>query len=153
MPASLLDSNVWVAATFTAHAFHRESMAVLRRSTLSERILFCRATEQSFLRLATAPRLLMRYGAEGMTNRHALSALAALKARPGVDYLEEPPGAVALWHQLAARETASPKVWMDAYLAAFAISGNLEFVTLDRDFEVYVTHGLQLRLLGNDPAP
>jgi predicted nucleic acid-binding protein len=36
---------------------------------------------------------------------------------------------------------------MDAYLAAFAISGGLSFVTLDRDFKRYEAHGLRLRLL------
>lgn len=39
------------------------------------------------------------------------------------------------------------KIWMDAYLAAFAITGRLEFVTLDRDFQAYEPHGLKLRLL------
>jgi predicted nucleic acid-binding protein len=61
--------------------------------------------------------------------------------------VDEPPGTVALWHRLAARDTASPKVWMDAYLAAFAITGRLDFVTLDRDFQAYEPHGLKLRLL------
>lgn len=36
---------------------------------------------------------------------------------------------------------------MDAYLAAFAISAKLRFVTLDRDFKTYESHGLQLELL------
>jgi uncharacterized protein len=147
VPASLLDSNVWVAATFTAHDFHLSSMDVLRFATRSQPILFCRATEQSFLRLVTSSRMLARYGAEGMTNRHALAALAGLQARPGVEYRDEPPGTVALWHRLADRDTASPKVWMDAYLASFAISGGLEFMTLDRDFRTYEAHGLRLRLL------
>lgn len=153
MPASLLDSNVWVAAVFTAHDFHTPSMTVLRLATPAQPILFCRATEQSFLRLVTASRMLARYGAEGMTNRHALASLVNLKARPGVEYRDEPPGTVALWHRLAALDTASPKVWMDAYLAAFAITGGLEFVTLDRDFQIYEKHGLRLRLLAPKPAP
>jgi predicted nucleic acid-binding protein len=36
---------------------------------------------------------------------------------------------------------------MDAYLAAFAISGDLQMVTLDQDFTVFESHGLQLHLL------
>ncbi len=36
---------------------------------------------------------------------------------------------------------------MDACLAAFAISGGLEFVTLDADFKTYEAHGLDLQLL------
>lgn len=32
------------------------------------------------------------------------------------------------------------------YLAVFAITGRLDFVTLDRDFQAYEPHGLKLRL-------
>lgn len=34
----------------------------------------------------------------------------------------------------AARDTASPKLWMDAWLAAFAIQSGCQFVTIDRSF-------------------
>ncbi|MCU0779558.1 MAG: hypothetical protein MUF04_00490 [Akkermansiaceae bacterium] len=39
------------------------------------------------------------------------------------------------------------KVWMDAYLAAFAIGHAVEFVTLDSDFKRFVKDGLKLKLL------
>ena len=54
---------------------------------------------------------------------------------------------MALWHRLASRDTASPKVWMDAYLAAFAISGALVVLTLDVDFRIYEEQGLDLVVL------
>ena len=38
-------------------------------------------------------------------------------------------------------------VWMDAYLAAFAIGHAVEFVTLDQDFKRFVKDGLNLKLL------
>ncbi|HEY5893043.1 MAG TPA: hypothetical protein VIT91_07410 [Chthoniobacterales bacterium] len=53
----------------------------------------------------------------------------------------------SLWRRLASCDTASPKVWMDAYLAAFAIAGGLRMVTLDHDFKAFVEQGLDLRLL------
>ena len=34
-------------------------------------------------------------------------------------------GTFALWRTFATRDTASPKVWMDAYLAAFSVAGKL----------------------------
>ena len=82
-----------------------------------------------------------------MTNRDAVITLEALLAVPQVRECEEPPGMVALWHRLASVPSASPKIWMDAYLAAFAITGRLQFVTLDRDFVRYEPHGLDLQLL------
>lgn len=62
-------------------------------------------------------------------------------------WLEEPDAFSDLWKSLAAVNTASPKVWMDAYLAAFAIGHRIRFVTLDSDFRKYEANGLILELL------
>jgi toxin-antitoxin system PIN domain toxin len=109
--------------------------------------VFCRATQQSFLRLATTPALLKAYGAQGMSNNDALVALDALLALPQVSVHEESLGVFGLWHALAATDTASPKVWMDAYLAAFAIKGGMRMLTIDRDFKQFVGQGLDLNLI------
>lgn len=45
------------------------------------------------------------------------------------------------------RDTASPKLWMDAYLAAFAIAGGLRMLTLGWHFKNFVPHGLDLNLM------
>ncbi|MEI6415619.1 MAG: TA system VapC family ribonuclease toxin [Pseudomonadota bacterium] len=119
----------------------------MRKATPADPAVFCRSTQQSFLRLASTPALLKAYGAEGLTNRDALVALAALLALPQVCEREEPPGVFALWHRLATCDTASPKVWMDAYLAAFAIVSGLRMVTLDRDFRNFMAQGLDLNLI------
>jgi len=67
---------------------------------------------------------------------------------PNVSWIAaEPDGLVTLWHHLASLTTASHKVLMDAYLAAFAIGHDLEFVTLDGDFKRLVKDGLKLKLL------
>lgn len=72
---------------------------------------------------------------------------------PHVGFAGEPADARALWLRLGDSKTASPKVWMDAYLAAFAISANLRFVTFDTDFRQYQVHGLDLELLQSpDPS-
>ena len=77
-----------------------------------------------------------------------LALCTALLALPQVCEREEPPGTPALWHRLASHNAASPKVWMDAYLAAFAISGGLRMVSLDQDFKNFVRNGLKLALIG-----
>jgi uncharacterized protein len=51
------------------------------------------------------------------------------------------------WRTFTTRDTASPKVWIDAHLAAFAVAGKLRLVTLDRDFKNFVFQGLDLTLL------
>ncbi len=148
MPGSLLDSKVWVAAIFTTHPAHAAARRVLEQATPAAPAVFCRATQQSLLRPASTPALLKAYGAEGLTNRDALLALGAWLALAQVAERDEPPGTTALWHRLASRETASPKVWMDAYLSAFAITSGLRMITLDGDFKNYVARGLDLGLIG-----
>ena len=69
------------------------------------------------------------------------------RAGPNVAFIDEPSGTRDLWLLLANRNTASPKLWMDAYLAAFAISGSLRFVTTDKAFYQFESQGLDLQLL------
>jgi predicted nucleic acid-binding protein len=64
-----------------------------------------------------------------------------------VVYREEPAQIVDLWHRLADLPSVSPKVWMDAYLAAFAITGGMTMVSLDQDFASFKKAGLELVLL------
>jgi toxin-antitoxin system PIN domain toxin len=110
-------------------------------------VCFCRATQQSFLRLATTPVVLNAYGAEGFTNQDVAKLIKTLSGLSTVSTLEEPSGLESRWLELAGLRSASPKVWMDAYLAAFAILHDMELVTLDRDFRNFEKDGLKLRLL------
>ena len=71
---------------------------------------------------------------------------------PQVVWLAEPPALEAQWKRCGALPTASPKVWMDAYLAAFAISGGIELVTFDRDFSRFTQYGLRAKILGGKPT-
>jgi len=147
MPGWLIDTNVWLATVFTTHPLHQVARDALQQASEAEPAIFCRATQLSFLRLASTPTLLRAYGAEGLTNRDALVALTALQALRQVSVRDEPRGTLALWHMMSALDSASPKVWMDAYLAAFAITGGLRMLTLDQDFRNFEPQGLDLTLL------
>jgi toxin-antitoxin system PIN domain toxin len=141
----LIDTSVWIAIAFPTHPHHRLAIQAFARCSKEVPAIFCRATQQSFLRIATTPAILQLYGAASFTNRDAWAALTRLLALPSVAFREEPSGLLPIWHRLAMRDTASPKVWMDAYLAAFAISGGYELVTIDKGFKQY--RGLQLALI------
>jgi predicted nucleic acid-binding protein len=82
-----------------------------------------------------------------MTNGDAATALEKFLALRFVNELDEPPRLRGLWLKLGALNRTAPKVWMDAYLAAFAITLDVKLVTLDSDFKTYVANGLNLRLL------
>ena len=143
----LFDSNVWLALTFSSHPHHALAKRVFAEASAGNPACFCRATQQSFLRLATTPVVLKVYGAEGFTNQEATKLIQTLAGLSAVSTLEEPSGLESRWLELAVLPSASPKVWMDAYLAAFAILHDLELVTLDRDFRNFERDGLKLRLL------
>lgn len=143
----LFDSNVWLALTFSAHPHHALAKELFAETNHQNPACFCQATQQSFLRLATTPAILRAYGAEGFTNQDAAELIKTLTALPAVRTLEEPSGLKSPWLQLSMLPSASPKVWMDAYLATFAIRHNAQFVTLDRDFLNFQKDGLNLRLL------
>lgn len=63
-----------------------------------------------------------------------------------VIFSAEPSGLNAVWKKLAARRTASPKLWMDAYLASFAISSGAQIVTTDKAFTQFP--GLDVEVIG-----
>lgn len=153
MPACLLDSNVWLAAAFSEHPAHAVSRRVLCSASADEPALWCRATQQSFLRLASTPVITQAYGVPKTSNGDAWAALQTFLALPQVDVIDEPPELARTWSQLGAIEQAAPKRWMDAYLAAFAITAGLPLISLDQDFHLFEREGLTLKLLQSDGRP
>ena len=152
MPACLLDGNVWLAAAFAAHPAHGVARRVLDQVSADEPALWCRATQQSFLRLASTPVITAAYGVAKATNADAWVALEAFLALPQVDVIDEPLELARHWRQLSAIEQSAPKRWMDAYLAAFAMAAGVLLVSLDRDFSHFEPQGLKFQLLVADDS-
>ncbi len=140
----LCDTNVFLALAVGQHAHHSLAAAWFANLTNSDAALFCRATRISFLRLLTQP---IAPGYVPLTNSQAWAILDHLMEDDTTGFEHEPEGIEPIWQQLSDIQTASPKVWMDAYLAAFAITGSLRLVTFDKDFRKFETHGLDLLLL------
>lgn len=138
MPAFLFDTNIWLALTFAVHPLHTAANGAFANTTIDDKACFCRATQQSVLRLTSDGRLASQYGVAPISNRDAFARLEALMARPNVDFVEEPATLLPRWKAFADLTTASPKRWMDAYLAAFAVEGGLTFVSGDNDFKVFL---------------
>jgi len=142
----LCDTNVWLALALSGHVHHEVSRAWFDSIDEPGVIHFCRATQQSFLRLLTNRTVLGAYGRPPLTNQEAWAAYAALVDDDRIVLTDgEPEGLAAQWEVFAVRDVAAPKVWMDAYLAAFALTGGFDLVTLDADFTQYA--GLRLNLL------
>jgi toxin-antitoxin system PIN domain toxin len=131
----LVDSNVWLALALSKHRFHSAARPWLCRQSANQPAAFCRSTQQSFLRLLTTDAVFTTYGIPALSNRSAWSVYEGFRADKRIIWIEEPRGLEAMWKQLAAGRQNSPKLWMDAYLAAFAITGDLTLVSTDRGFK------------------
>jgi toxin-antitoxin system PIN domain toxin len=143
----LCDSNVWLALALSGHGHHAAAREWFDAVSDPRSVVFCRATQQTFLRLLTNASVLSPYGNPPLTNRQAWKAYQALLADDRIAFRsEEPAGLEAQWRRFAVRETASPKIWMDTYLAAFALAGGYRMVTTDAAFKQFA--GLDLELLG-----
>jgi toxin-antitoxin system PIN domain toxin len=146
----LLDSSVWLAVSVSGHVHHSVARGWFGGVQSPDRILFCRSAQLSFLRLLTTSAFQAAHGDPALNNDQAWIVFDALVGDDRVVVeKDEPEGLESYWRQYAGRTSASPKVWMDAYLAAFAAAGGHRLVTLDKDFRQF--DGLDLLLLTSDP--
>ena len=136
-----------MALAFSSHPYHSTARREFDTADSARPAVFCRATQQAFLRILTTPAIQKIYSSGVITNDEAWGKWELLIALPQVVWLDEPHGLETLWQQYARLSSASPKVWMDAYLAAFAVAGGFRMATLDRDFKRFEPHGLDLLLL------
>lgn len=108
----------------------------------AEQIAFCRVTALGLVRLSinTAP---MR--GKPLTVREAWAAYQAILSLPEVTFVMEDPGCEVVLGQWIDRGLVTPRLWTDAYLAAFTYSSGMRLVTFDSDFNRFP--GLNLLLL------
>jgi toxin-antitoxin system PIN domain toxin len=131
----LPDVNVWLALTFDSHIHHPAAKTWF--DGLSDEVCyFCRLTQQGFLRLATNPSAL---GKHAVTLPGAWQKYDLFLSDPRVNFADEPAGIENHWRSFTQNQSFSTHVWNDAYLAAFALAGQLELVTFDKGFAQYKT--------------
>lgn len=139
----LPDVNVWLAFALSGHPFHDVAKQWLDGVDKDDTVLMCRSVQQSLLRLLTTAAVFRPLGTEPLSNDEAWAISDAFADDPRVLVAPvEPPGIAPSWRSHSMLTTASPKRWMDAYLAAFAYAGQYTLVTTDRDFDSYDTCAL-----------
>src|SRR5690242_15776240 len=125
---SFPDVNVWLALLLADHV-HRTSAVAWWDSDQSEMIAFARITQIGVLRLLTTPGAM---NGKPLGMRQAWQAYDRLFADERVSLLPEPAGLEADFREVTSLKTASPKLWADAYLLAFAHHSDATLVTFDR---------------------
>ena len=123
----LLDLNVWFALLVPEHPFHPRARAYW--GEVSDPFLV-RVTALGLLRLLTNAKAM---DGKPLGVREAWEVYRELRLGSGVPLLEEPEGLDQALADLV-RGGLSPRLWTDAYLAAFALAGGHRLVTLDQDF-------------------
>jgi toxin-antitoxin system PIN domain toxin len=125
---SFPDVNVWLALLRADH-IHRSAARRWWDTESSEAIVFCRFTQIAVLRLLTTAAA-MNNKPLGMTT--AWAAYDRLFSDPRVVFMSEAPEIEAEFRNLTSGQAASPKLWADAYLTAFALQIGARVVTFDQ---------------------
>jgi predicted nucleic acid-binding protein len=87
---------------------------------MGDSLAICRMTQLSFLRLVTTEAVMQ---ADTCSNAQAAAVLATLQSDERIERIPyEPHGLEEVWMRHSLLRQPAPKLWMDAYLAAFAIS-------------------------------
>lgn len=141
----LCDSNVLLAFVLANHPHHALARKWFASLGPEETVGLCRSTQLSFLRLLTTEAILKQ---DTQTNTEAMAVWKILLGHPRCEFhFNEPSTLETTWSDWAGTDKPAPKVWMDAFLAAFAMGYGLRLVTFDRGFENYRKKGLDLLLL------
>lgn len=131
----LCDSNVFIALTLEAHPHQKRAVEWLEKLPEGERLYFCRATQISYLRLLTVREWMKE---QVCTNAEAINSYQVLRSDPRIGFVSEEPAQLEKqWLDFGRVAQSSPKRWMDAYLAAFALCAKMSFVTFDRGFNAF----------------
>jgi hypothetical protein len=137
---SFPDVNVWLALVAGEHV-HHDAAVRWWNTNESEQIAFCRPTQLGLLRLLTTASVMNQ---KPLTSAAAWTVYDRLFADHRVGFLPEPPELEIVFRSMASSNAASPKVWADAYLAAFAHELDGVVVTFDKGLAARATSALLL---------
>jgi toxin-antitoxin system PIN domain toxin len=142
---NLWDVNVWLALLDPGNANHALAKA-REKELVGGGVALCRVAQAGCLRLLTTEAVMGKKDVRSM--KDAWMEMDRLAVLESVVFHEEPPTLEREWRKLTALDTPAPKIWTDAYLAAFAIAARLRFVTFDKGFRKYP--GLHLLVVEPD---
>lgn len=140
--ATLCDVNCLLAFCYDRHIHHSNAITWLEsQDELS--VVICRITQLSLLRLLTNASVM---GNDVCNLEQAWIIYDTLMGDERFDFSTEPMDLEQHLRRYTVGERVSPKLWQDAYLAAFARAAKYHLVTFDGGFQQY--NGLRLTLLG-----
>lgn len=136
-----MDANVWFALVATKHEHHERVLGWFDQLAEGEAAL-CRVVQLAVVRLMGDTRIA---GKNAVPAFEAWKAIESLTTDERVEFVVEPSGLSSTILPLFRYRVPTPKLVIDAYLAAFAIASEKRLTTLDRGFREFA--GLDVELL------
>jgi toxin-antitoxin system PIN domain toxin len=136
---SFPDVNVWFALAVADHPHHEPALVWWNEE--SSLAGFSRLTQLGLLRLLTT---VSAMGGQPLTNEEAWRVYDGFLSDSRVRIFPELPALEDLFRSYSSLRQASPKVWVDAYLAAHASANEAVLVSFDQAFKSY---GVDCRIL------
>jgi toxin-antitoxin system PIN domain toxin len=127
----LLDVNVWVALSILEHPHHEQAMTYWETQAASK-VVFCRATALGFVRVCSGKNAV---GGRPLPLSESWRHYQNWRKDERILLLEDPSGVEMVLSGFFENLALTNRLWTDAYLAAFAVAGDLRLVTFDKDFE------------------
>lgn len=124
----LPDTNFWFALLVPEHPFHHKALSFWEEAN---DLVLNRIVALGLLRLLINA---VAMGQKPLEVAEAWAVYWKLRHEGGVLLLEEPWGLEEVLQALVQNGLA-PRLWTDAYLAAFVMAGGYQLVTFDRDFK------------------
>lgn len=138
----LIDLNVLLAFVNEWHEHHEIAVEWMDAQPAGN-VVVNRTVQLGLLRLLNTAAFMQQ---NPLTAEECWSVWSALLADERITFVaNEPAGLDAQFVNLSNYHDYAPKLWTDAYLAAFAICGGYRLATLDKGFARYP--GLELELL------
>lgn len=132
--AVLPDISVLLPLIYGAHVHHGAAAAWLNTVEQAGELVLCRVSQLGILRLLGQPAVM---GPDVKNGAEAWKTWDALLADGRFRFEGEPEGFEEKFRDLGRSFAQQPGRWQDAYLAAFAIAGDLELVTFDAGFRSF----------------
>jgi len=141
MTSLLPDVNVWVALQHQKHLHHRLALKWFNGLEEHIKLIFCRQSQLGLFRLLTTSAVM---GDEVSTQQQCWAIYQKWIEGGRAVMQQEPPSIDAAFRARSHAAQSSPKMWTDAYLAAFAETAGLSLVTFDKALAVKTKGALLL---------
>jgi hypothetical protein len=148
LPA-LCDVNLLIALVTDRHQHHAAAAQWLESAPTGEAVI-CRIAQMGLLRLLNNPAVM---GDEALDTDSCWELWRRLLEDERIQFVpSEPDGLDTIFREYTSKRAFSPRLWTDAYLAAYARAGGLTLVTFDSGLLSYKGLTCQVLRPADPPA-